>query len=122
MLVSKSSTDLDGISTKLLKAIRPEIEAPLAYIFNLSLTTGDFTLKLKASKVIPIHKSGDPTNCDNYRHITLVNAFSKILTIYLETTLSTSTSMAFKNSNLLNMHYSTYSILHLLLSTITNTV
>ena len=79
MLVSKSSTDLDGISSKLLKAIRSEIEAPLAHIFNLSLTTGIFPHKLKTSKVIPIHKAGDHTNCDNYRPITIVNAFSKIL-------------------------------------------
>jgi hypothetical protein len=32
MLVSKSSTDLDGISVKLLKAVRSEIESPLACI------------------------------------------------------------------------------------------
>ena len=76
---SKNSTDLDGISTKLLKAVRAEIEAPLAHIFNLSLTTGDFPQKLKASKVVPIHKTGDRTNTDNYRPITLVNTFSKIL-------------------------------------------
>jgi hypothetical protein len=75
----KYSTDLDGVSTKLLKAVRAEIESPLAHIFNLSLTTGEFPHKLKASKVIPIHKAGDHTNSDNYRPITLVNAFSKIL-------------------------------------------
>jgi hypothetical protein len=79
LLANKSSTDLDGISCKLLKSIRSVIEAPLAHIFNLSLTTEEFPSKLKASKVIPIFKSGDPTNCDNYRPITLVNAFSKIL-------------------------------------------
>jgi hypothetical protein len=79
LLTGKSSTDLDGISTKLLKAVRAEIESPLAHIFNLSLTTGEFPHKLKASKVIPIHKAGDRTNSDNYRPITLVNAFSKIL-------------------------------------------
>lgn len=78
-MVGKSSTDLDGISSKLLKSVRAEIESPLAHIFNLSLTTGVFPHKLKASKVVPIHKAGDKTNCDNYRPITLVNAFSKIL-------------------------------------------
>ena len=78
-LACKSSTDLDGISSKLLKALRSEIEAPLAHIFNLSLTTGIFPPQLKSSKVVPIHKTGDKTNCDNYRPITLVNAFSKIL-------------------------------------------
>jgi hypothetical protein len=79
MLVSKSSTDLDGISIKLLKAVRAEIESPLAHAFNLSLTTGEFPQRLKASKIVPIHKAGDRTNCDNYRPITLVNAFSKVL-------------------------------------------
>ena len=29
--------------------------------------------------MVPIHKAGDRTNCDNYRPITLVNTFSKIL-------------------------------------------
>jgi hypothetical protein len=53
MLVSKSSTDLDGISVKLLKAVRSEIESPLVHAFNLSLTTGEFPHRLKASKVVP---------------------------------------------------------------------
>jgi sarcosine oxidase/L-pipecolate oxidase len=78
-LVSKTSTDLDGISSKLLKAIQYEIEKPLAHIFALSLSSGTFPSQLKASRVIPIHKAGDTTNCDNYRPISLVNAFSKVL-------------------------------------------
>jgi hypothetical protein len=77
--VSKSSTDLDGISIKLLKAVRAEIESPLSHAFNLSLTTGEFLQRLTESKIVPIHKAGDRTNCDNYRPITLVNAFSKVL-------------------------------------------
>ncbi len=35
-MVSKSSTDLDDISFKLLKNVRFEIEAPLTHVFNLS--------------------------------------------------------------------------------------
>jgi hypothetical protein len=78
-LVSKNSTDLDGISSKLLKAISYEIERPLAHIFSLSLASGTFPEAFKSTRVIPIHKAGDTTNCDNYRPISLVNAFSKIL-------------------------------------------
>ncbi len=56
-LTSKSSNDLHGISIKLLKEVRAEIEAPLAHTFNFSLTTGCFPDRLKASKVVPIHKA-----------------------------------------------------------------
>ncbi len=37
-MVSKSSTDLDGISSKLLKSVRAEIERPLAHIFIVSVS------------------------------------------------------------------------------------
>ncbi len=52
-LVSKNSTDLYGISSKLLKAISYEIEA---YIFSLSLLTGIFPEKLKSTRVFPFTK------------------------------------------------------------------
>ncbi len=99
-LVSKNSTDLDGISSKLLKAISYEIERPLAHIFSLSLSTGIFPEKLKSTRVIPIHKSGDTTNCDNYRPISLVNAFSKIL----EKIVSTKLTNHLQQNNLIYEH------------------
>jgi hypothetical protein len=40
--ISETSTDIDGLSTKLLKAIAVEISQPLSHIFNLSITTGVF--------------------------------------------------------------------------------
>jgi hypothetical protein len=63
----------------LLKKIITEISVPLAHIFRVSLETGVFPDKLKMSRVVPILKSGDPQNCDNYRPITLVSTLSKIL-------------------------------------------
>ncbi len=57
ILASKSSTDLYVISIKLLKEVRAGIEAPPAHAFNFSLTTGCFPERLKASKVVPIHKA-----------------------------------------------------------------
>ncbi len=99
-LVSKNSTDLDGISSKLLKAISYEIERPLAHIFSLSLATGTFPEALKSTRVIPLHKAGDTTNFDNYRPISLVNAFSKIL----EKIVSTKLTQHLEQNNLIYEH------------------
>jgi hypothetical protein len=76
---SKSSTDLEGIPMKVLKLSALEIGLPLSHICNLSLTSGTFPSAMKAGKVIPVHKSGDKHQCDNFRPIALLNTFSKIL-------------------------------------------
>jgi exonuclease III len=76
---SKSSTDLDGIPMKILKLVALEIGLPLSHICNLSLSSGTFPSSMKAGKVIPVHKAGDKSLCDNYRPIALLNTFSKIL-------------------------------------------
>ena len=52
---------------------------PLHYIFNLSLKTGIVSIQFKIAKVIPIFKTGDRTSMDNYRPISLLSTFSKIL-------------------------------------------
>jgi hypothetical protein len=77
--MSKSSSDLDGISTKLLKFVAIEISFPLCHIFNLSLSTGEFPSKLKQSRIVPIFKAGNSESCDNYRPISLLSSLSKIL-------------------------------------------
>jgi hypothetical protein len=76
---NKSSTDLDGLSIKILKQIIDRISVPLVHIFNLSFDTGVFPEKLKESRIVPIFKTGDPKSCDNYRPISLVNTISKLL-------------------------------------------
>ena len=76
---SKTSSDIDGISMKLLKAVAIEISSPLAHIFNLSLKKGIFPSALKLSRVVPIHKAGKTDLCDNYRPIALLSSISKNL-------------------------------------------
>ena len=76
---SKVSTDIDGLSMKLLKTVAIEISFPLSHIFNLSLSQGIFPSALKYSKIIPLHKAGSAMSCDNYRPIALVSTISKIL-------------------------------------------
>ena len=77
-LISKPSTDIDGISVKLLKKISTAISVPLAHIFNLSLENGIFPEALKTSRTV-IFKGGDNLSMDNYRPISLISTFSKIL-------------------------------------------
>ena len=55
------------------------ISKQLAHIFNQSICSGIFPDRLKYAKVIPIHKKGPPTNPSNYRPISLLSVFSKIL-------------------------------------------
>ena len=45
---------------------------------NLSFRTGRFPNKLKISKVIPIHKKGNPRKVENKRPISLLTTFCKI--------------------------------------------
>ncbi len=76
---NKTSCDIDGLSCVLLKSVAAEICTPLAHIFNLSLTNGQYPEKFKTSRVVPIYKNGDKLSCDNYRPISLVSSIAKIL-------------------------------------------
>ena len=79
-LKSKKSYGYDGISNILLKSIIPEIQAPLAIIFNKSLRDGIFPEKMKLAEVIPIYKMKGKTDMLNsYRPVSLLPVISKIL-------------------------------------------
>ena len=70
---------LDKISTKiLLKTYRSCIHH-LVYFFNLCLKTSTFPDRLKVALVVPIYKSGEKGSFTNYRPISLLPIFSKIL-------------------------------------------
>ena len=70
---------MSGISTNLLKKIYPSIITPIKHIFTQSLLTGIVPSKFKIAKVIPLFKSGDCLDMSNYRPISLLSTFSKIL-------------------------------------------
>jgi hypothetical protein len=85
---SKASLDINRLSTKLLKAIAIEISVPLSYVFNLSITQGIFPTKFKISRTVPIFKSGNSEQCDNYRPISLLSSLSKILEKHIDVQLT----------------------------------
>ena len=51
----------------------------LKYLFEMSLENGIFSDKLKISRLIPLFKAGDPVNISNYRPISVLPCFSKML-------------------------------------------
>ena len=51
----------------------------LSLIFNESFQFGIFPDKLKIAMVIPIHKIGDSSKNSNYKPISLLSIFSKII-------------------------------------------
>ena len=56
-----------------------EIKDPLFYIFSKCIEKSIFLDNLKVAKVTPIFKTGDLTKVGNYRPISVLPIFSKIL-------------------------------------------
>jgi hypothetical protein len=75
---NKKSSGHDEINILTLKQLLPNILKPLVHIVNISLSTGVFPSKLKVAKIIPIFKSGNKQDVNNYRPISLLTTISKI--------------------------------------------
>ena len=75
---NKYSCGYDGLNMYLIKQCIRQIK-PLTYICNLSLSSGIFPDKMKTGKILPIYKCNDPSNFSNYRPISLLPQFSKLL-------------------------------------------
>ena len=73
------SAGFDQIPSKFLKICPDNILVALSHIFNLSISKGEFIDCFKIAKVCPVFKKGDPCNINNYRPISLLSNFSKIL-------------------------------------------
>ena len=69
----------DEIPIYLIKRILDHILAPLVHIINLAIVSGIYPDCLKQARVVAIHKSGDPKLVSNYRPISTLNVFNKIL-------------------------------------------
>lgn len=74
-----SSPGHDEISAKVVKSVLPYIVKPLTHIFNCSLLNGIIPSPLKTARVSPIFKNNDKQCIGNYRPISVLPCFSKIL-------------------------------------------
>jgi len=62
-----------------------EVAIPLSLLYNKSLTLGKYPTAWKISKVVPIFKKkGSPSVMSNYRPISVVNVFSKVIEILFQ--------------------------------------
>jgi len=78
-LKCKDSYGYDEISSRILKISAPYVLSLLMYIFNKILSTGIFPERLMFMEVRPLLKKGDITEFSNYRPISLLPSFSKII-------------------------------------------
>ena len=78
----------DNIPSFILKQCRRELAYPLMLLYNKSLETSILPQDWRDANVKPIFKSGDKTQCENYRPISLtciaVKVFEKILLMKIE--------------------------------------
>ena len=78
-LKNNKSSGLDDLNVNVIKKCFHEIKFPLLHIFNTSLSTGIFPDELKMAKVLPIYKKGNKNTMSNYRPISILPCFSKVL-------------------------------------------
>ena len=77
--LKEGSAGHDGIKPSIIKKCKEYLTAPLTYIFNLSICEGCVPNSLKYAYVTPVYKSGDKTLMNNYRPISVLPVFSKLL-------------------------------------------
>ena len=81
-IISKLNSSAPGHDEITLNDIKPVLDTlipPLTYVTNLSLSQGVFPDELKMAKIIPLYKANDPMSFNNYRPISLLPLFSKVL-------------------------------------------
>ena len=77
--LKNNSPGHDEIQAKVVKAVATLICEPLAFIFNNCMSTGTVPCKPKMAKVTPVSKGGNNLDVNNYRPISVLPVFSKIL-------------------------------------------
>ena len=69
----------DDVPDMLVKQCIQLIKGPLAHIYNVSLNSGVFPDEWKTAKVKLLYNKGDRYNMQNYRPISIITVFAKLL-------------------------------------------
>ena len=76
---NKKSTGYGNVDMVIVKKVISNIVVPFTHICNKSFSSGVFPSKMKVAKVIPVYKAGEKNVFSNYRPVSLLPQFSKIL-------------------------------------------
>ena len=83
---NKAIGDFD-IPIKLIKMCKLQLSPLMLLIINKSFATGTFPDILKLAKVKPLYKKNDQTSMGNYRPVSILSSFSKIIEKIMKTRL-----------------------------------
>lgn len=78
-LKRNKASGIDDLNCNIILDVYKEVKDPLFYIFNKAFEQSIFPDSLKVTKVTPVYKSGDAALPSNYRPISVLPVFSKIL-------------------------------------------
>ena len=78
-LSSNKACGPSSISTSLLKTLKGVLSIPHQLLFNCSFSTGLVPDQFKVARVVPIHKKGSSFLVSNYRPISLLSIFNKVI-------------------------------------------
>lgn len=78
-LKNTRSEGVDGVNIVIVKSCIDLLAPTLSVIFNASISMGVVPDYLKIAKIIPVYKTDDRHKFSNYRPISILSCFSKIL-------------------------------------------
>ena len=78
-LKTDKASGFDEINPNVVKSAYNEITIPFFHICKISLEKSCFPEKMKIAKITPLFKSGETDSVSNYRPISILPVFSKIL-------------------------------------------
>lgn len=77
--LKSASCGLDGIKPAELKVLNNQISPIICQLIETIFETGKYPASLRTALVIPINKSGKHTDVSDYRPISILNVFNKII-------------------------------------------
>jgi hypothetical protein len=105
------SPGTDNIGAKLVRKSADAIIDPLVYIYNLSSRSGIVPNELTIARVFPIHQKGDTFSPGNYRLISLLSTFDKLLEKLMHSII-TCTNIKYYMNTILDLGLTTLHHLH----------
>ena len=84
---SNKAPGLDSISNNMIKHGQLYLLASFKKLFNKCFTFGIYPEAWASGYIVPLYKNNDPSDPNNYRGITIANAFGKLFNKILDTRL-----------------------------------